>query len=35
VWAALIPGAAIALLALALNSVADWLMSQHSRSWQE
>ncbi|WP_413453363.1 ABC transporter permease [Erwinia persicina] len=35
VWAALIPGAAIAVLALALNSVADWLLSQHSRSWQE
>ncbi|CAO97435.1 ABC transporter permease [Erwinia tasmaniensis] len=35
VWASLIPGAAIALLALALNSVADWLLSQHTRSWQE
>ncbi|MFG1175104.1 ABC transporter permease [Erwiniaceae bacterium CAU 1747] len=35
VWAALIPGAAIALLAIALNSVADWLLSHHTRSWQE
>ncbi|CCG86536.1 ABC transporter permease [Erwinia piriflorinigrans] len=35
VWASLIPGAAIALLALALNSVADSLLSQHTRSWQE
>ncbi|WP_168403108.1 ABC transporter permease [Erwinia amylovora] len=35
VWAALIPGAAIALLALVLNSVADWLLSQHTRSWRE
>lgn len=35
VWAALIPGAAIALLAIALNSVADGLLSHHTRSWQE
>ncbi|WP_416261850.1 ABC transporter permease [Gibbsiella quercinecans] len=33
VWAALLPGAAIALLAICLNSVADWLLSRHSRSW--
>lgn len=35
VWASLIPGAAIAVLAIALNSVADGLLKQHTRSWQE
>ncbi|WP_075182641.1 ABC transporter permease [Pantoea sp. 1.19] len=35
VWAALIPGAAIALLALCLNSVADTLLGRRGRRWQE
>jgi peptide/nickel transport system permease protein len=33
VWAALIPGGAIAVLALAVNAVADWLMSGSTRVW--
>jgi peptide/nickel transport system permease protein len=33
VWAALVPGGAIAVLALAINAVADWLMSGSTRSW--
>ncbi|EHD23332.1 MULTISPECIES: ABC transporter permease [Brenneria] len=34
VWAALVPGAAIALLAVSLNLVADWLLSRNARSWR-
>ncbi|PWC20179.1 ABC transporter permease [Brenneria roseae subsp. roseae] len=34
VWAALVPGAAIALLAISLNAVADWLLSRNERNWQ-
>ncbi|NMP26765.1 ABC transporter permease [Rahnella sp. SAP-1] len=33
VWAALVPGGAIAVLALAINAVADWLMSGTTRNW--
>ena len=33
VWAALVPGGAIAVLALAVNAVADWLMSGTTRVW--
>ncbi|AUG99249.1 ABC transporter permease [Pectobacteriaceae bacterium CE70] len=33
VWAALVPGAAIALLAVSLNVVADWLLSRDGRNW--
>lgn len=33
VWAALVPGGAIAVLALAVNAVADWLMSGERRVW--
>ena len=33
VWAALVPGVAIALLSLSINSVADWLMSAQTRRW--
>ncbi|AXW86753.1 MULTISPECIES: ABC transporter permease [Lonsdalea] len=34
VWAALVPGAAIALLAISLSVVADWLLSRDGRRWQ-
>ncbi|KAA8999314.1 ABC transporter permease [Affinibrenneria salicis] len=34
VWAALVPGAVIAVLAVALNVVADWLLSRDSRDWR-
>ncbi|WP_192458401.1 ABC transporter permease [Musicola keenii] len=34
VWAALVPGAAIALLAVSLNAVADGLMDRHGRQWR-
>ncbi|MZH97161.1 ABC transporter permease [Dickeya dianthicola] len=34
VWAALVPGAAIALLAVSLNVVADWLLSRDGRNWR-
>ncbi|MFE8116848.1 ABC transporter permease [Brenneria goodwinii] len=33
VWAALVPGVAIALLALSLNVVADWILSRNERGW--
>ncbi len=33
IWAALVPGGAIALLALSINAVADWLMAGSRRSW--
>nr|WP_113865309.1 ABC transporter permease [Brenneria salicis]NMN93072.1 peptide/nickel transport system permease protein [Brenneria salicis ATCC 15712 = DSM 30166]RBP65149.1 peptide/nickel transport system permease protein [Brenneria salicis ATCC 15712 = DSM 30166]RLM31657.1 ABC transporter permease [Brenneria salicis ATCC 15712 = DSM 30166] len=34
VWAALMPGAAIALLALSLNAVADGLLNRNERRWR-
>lgn len=33
VWAALIPGAAIATLALCINTLADWLLGANTRAW--
>lgn len=33
VWAALIPGAAIAVLALCINALADWLLNSNTRQW--
>ncbi|MEA9391954.1 ABC transporter permease [Acerihabitans sp. TG2] len=33
IWAALIPGAAIALLALCINMLADWLVGNNARAW--
>lgn len=33
IWAALVPGAAIAMLALCINTLADWLLSANTRAW--
>lgn len=33
IWAALIPGAAIATLALCINTLADWLLGGSARTW--
>lgn len=33
VWAALVPGAAIALFAVCVNNLADWLLSNSGRAW--
>ncbi|TDV67600.1 ABC transporter permease [Pseudomonas sp. LP_7_YM] len=33
IWAALLPGAAIALLALCINTLADWLLGANTRAW--
>ncbi len=33
IWAALIPGAAIAILALCINTLADWLLGANTRAW--